>query len=499
VSDSAEAPALYTTREGVLVTLALIAVIGVQLVAVDAQYLFSKYFWIDELCTYAAVADPDLAHMLQGMRGGMDTMPTFNLIARALSAFIAPSEVYLRGVAFGSVVLALSGVYAGLRRSVPPVVALTAVFVVWAHPLSRAHAFDARPYGPYLAASVWFCYWVDRRQTSPDRRTALALAATSLALCSIHVFGGLVWAIVLVAAGIVFRRWRPLWPALLGPVPVPALWMLAVQPQRDAVAIPTWEPAFTWARAAEMGETVLLPGFIGIVFLAIWGVLCVQRVFTPRVLRPDMGPPATPLLLLTSLSLLVPLIVLLSLLFQPTLTHRYAIPAVAALAPAVAYGVMRLPRWGCAVILAVLLVSTTYGLRRNAIQARWEDQQTDAVANAIRELPADRQVVFEVAHVIAVVWHYSPDLRSRVALLDFETGQVPNATRLRMVSRDLARIYNRFYAWPPLVSWEALRSSPEFYFSPDVRAYLQPIAAEMRYPGFTITPVNPLIRKATRR
>jgi len=40
-----------TLREGMLATVAMLALIAVQLVAITGLYLFSKYFWVDELGT----------------------------------------------------------------------------------------------------------------------------------------------------------------------------------------------------------------------------------------------------------------------------------------------------------------------------------------------------------------------------------------------------------------------------------------------------------------
>ena len=493
-------PAPCTLREGILVTVGLLALIALQLVVGGAGNLFSRHLWVDELYSYAVVADPSLWHALQAIHGGIDSMPTYQLILRALSVVTGPTEIFFRTVSLLSIVLALGGVYVLLRRSVAPLVALTAVLVVWAHPLSLTHAFDARFHGPFLAASVWFCFWVDRRQSIPDRRgAALGLALAALLLCSIHVFGIVVWAIVLTTAALVFRSWRRLWPALIGPVAVPMLWILALGPQRATITIPTWEAPFSRARAVEMAEFVLLPEYLPIVFLMMWGVLSLRRVFTEQPPRAGADPPAPSLILLTSLSVLVPVLVIMSKVIQPTLTPRYAIPAIAALAPAVAYGLARLPRWGAVPILLVLLYTSGNSLEGNAKDARRQDQRTAAVSQAVREIPDNQPVVFEVTHELAVVWHYAPDIRSRLVLLDFEHGQVPNPTRLRIVSRDLARAYARFYPAPQLVSWNTLQSSPEFYLAPDGRAHMEPPTAESRYPGFSIARVNAFVAKATRR
>jgi len=266
------------------------------------------------------------------------------------------------------------------------------------------------------------------------------------------------------------------------------------------VTVTTWEDPFSWSRAADTAGFVFLPYFFASVMLVIWVLYCAGAIRNRREAAPSAAPaaPTPPELLLTSLGLLVPALIAVSLLIQPTLTPRYSIAAVAALAAPVAYMTARLPRWGTVVVLSVLLVASTVILRRNANQARWQDGQTDAVIASIRELPADAQVVFEVSHVLEIVWRYAPDLRSRIALIDFESGQLPDASRMRIVSRDLARAFRRYFDGPSHVPWSQLATAPQFYFAPDGRAYTRPPGAG-RYPGFELTPVNRHVTKATRR
>ena len=488
-------------REGVLVAAGLAAMVGLQLVAIDGVYLFSKYFWIDELYTYAVVSDPNLAHALGAIRGGIDNMPVNALLMRALGAVAGnPAEVFLRSYALGFMVLAMTGIYVLLRRAVPVPAALAGVLAVWAHPLIQGHAFDARFYGPFMAASVWFCFAVDRRLTSPHvRRTAIGLALAALALCAIHLFGIIVWGIVVAASVLVFRRVRPLWPALAGPPLLPLIWWLVLAPHRAVITVPTWENPFSWSEFADTARFVLLPDYLTATFLLMWGVLCIGWILAQR---PENAPPApipSPVfMLLTSLGLLVPAVAGVSLLIQPALTPRYSMVAIAALAPLVAWSVARLPRWGAVLIIALLMAVSTNGLRRHAVQARWQDQQIQSVAAAVRQLPGEAPVVFEVTHVVDVIWRYAPDLRSRVVLLDFETGDVPQSSPLRIVSRDLARLYRRLYEAPRHVTWSELRSSPSFYLAPDRRAYSVQPGAKDRYPGFTITPLGPHLAVASR-
>ena len=489
------------TRERILAALMLLVLVVLQLAAIDGFYLLSKYFWIDELYTYAVVADPSLAHALRAIEDGIDNMPVNALLMRVVGAFVTnPAEVFLRSYSLGFMMLALIGVYVLLRRAVSPLAAVAGALTVWAHPLTLAHAFDARFYAPFMAASVWFCFVVDRRLTLPlSWRTGAGLALAALGLCAIHMFGILVWGIVLAACVLVFRRVRPLWPALAGPAVLPVLWWLVLGTHRAVITVPTWENPFSWSRVAETARFVLLPDYVTATLLLIWGVACIRLILAQRPEEAPASPPAPSFLLLTSLVLLLPAVVVVSLLVQPALTPRYSMVAIAALAPPVAWSAARLPRWGTVLIIAVLIAVSTNGLRRHAIQARWQDQQIQSVIAAVRDLPGDDPVVFEVTHVLDVIWRYAPDLRSRVVLLDFETSDVPGSSQLRIVSRDLARLYRTLYEAPRYVRWSELRSSTSFYLAPDRRAYSAQPSAEDRYPDFTIAPLGPHLAVASRR
>src|SRR5262249_14970322 len=52
-------------KEIAVVAAGLAALVAVQLVLANALSLFHAHFWLDELFTYAIVADPDVPHSLQ--------------------------------------------------------------------------------------------------------------------------------------------------------------------------------------------------------------------------------------------------------------------------------------------------------------------------------------------------------------------------------------------------------------------------------------------------
>ena len=320
-------------REVLLVALGLAVAFAAQLTLVDGWYLLSRRFWIDELSTYELVAAPSLTQALRAVHGGIDSMPAYAILMRLPAVLVGdPSEFFLRSGSLGFILLAAVGVYTLLRQSVSRPAALAGALAVWAHPLALNQAFDARFHGPFLAASVWFCLAVHRRHTvSPGRGGAIALALAAIALCAIHLFGVIVWAIVLGTSALVFRHWRSLWPALVGPTVLPAMWWLALGPQRRTVTVTSWEDPFSWSRAADTTGFVLLPVFFTSLMLLIWAVIAAESIRTRReAVAPHTVSPAE--ILLTSLGLLVPALIAVSLVIQPTLTPRYAIAAVAALA-----------------------------------------------------------------------------------------------------------------------------------------------------------------------
>src|SRR4051794_21359055 len=143
-----------------IVTAALAALLTLQLVLTDSLSLFRSHFWLDELFTFAIVSDPQLPHAMQALAGGVDTNPPcFHLLLRAFCGLVGGEpETAFRAFALLSMSLALVGIYLILREVFPPLAALAGVLAVWCHPLILRHAFEARSYGPLLAALVWYTY-----------------------------------------------------------------------------------------------------------------------------------------------------------------------------------------------------------------------------------------------------------------------------------------------------------------------------------------------------
>jgi hypothetical protein len=506
-----------------LVALGLVLFLGLQLLLADAFYLFYRPFWLDELYTYTLVTDPDVGHSLEALAGGVETHPpTLYFLLRAYTFVAGTSETAFRSLAFLAMLLTLAGVYLTLRHTYALLPTLTAVLVLWCHPLVVQHAFEARFYGVWMAVVVWFAYFLARAGTltpsvgqafQPDvganevrlesltyevgtpRRNNLWLAVCAVLLCTIHYFGvitlGLIVAGELLArrqAGA--RRWPGMVAVLAGPVALAACVPLLLS-QKGALTVTTWADPATPASAVEFLTRLFLlpPFFYPILVIVGWSLLAglAARRHRPSDLVRFPARHAG----LTSLALLPLVLILFSFLVQPVLVSRYALPAVAGLAPIVAAFAARLGWAGNLGFCVLLAAISTLGLHTEVQEQRRREAHTQELVQAIRTTPTSVPVLFEVAHQLYVICHYEPELAARCYFLDFEEGQLKSVSRFRVFNRDLARRYASFYGQPRLLPWETARTMPGCYLVPDLEEgqKLSP-EARHRYPGFVLRQVE---------
>src|SRR5438093_187083 len=92
-------------REIALLTGGLLLSFAAMIGCANAAYLFARHFWIDEIFTFALVADPDPVHALGALAGGVDmNPPTLYLLLRGLTLLTGgPGEVAFRVFAAGSI------------------------------------------------------------------------------------------------------------------------------------------------------------------------------------------------------------------------------------------------------------------------------------------------------------------------------------------------------------------------------------------------------------
>jgi hypothetical protein len=481
-----------TAAETTLAAAILGLVFTSQLVVSRSFSLFTRHFWVDEIFTYTLVSDPDVGHSMCATAAGFDTNPPgLQLLLRGFAFLTGTAgEVTLRSFALLSVVVALLGIYVLIRQVYTPLAAFAAALVVGVHPLVLLHAFEARYYGPWLAAIIWFAYFLDRSRAFPGRWFAnLMLAICAVLVCTIHYFGVITLGLVL-GFELLFHpaaqtlRWPGLWLTALGPIALAACAPFLLS-QRSGYTVPTWVSDPT----PDMVVTfilVLFPRYLGAVLGAAW----LSQLFPGKggrdCLDTESGGRPAVLAGLTGLILLPLILLVFSYAVLPVLVDRYALPAVAGLAPAVAFAVSRTSRfWASALCGFLVLLGTHHmGALRGWYDQR--DQQTAELMDALRRHTAGEPVLFESSHELYVVCRYAPDLAPRCYALDFKEGQLGHIDAFRLFLRDAVRMYARFYPEPALMTWDVARTLPKLYLVAQGGTHLESDAGpEKRYPGFT--------------
>jgi hypothetical protein len=271
------------------------------------------------------------------------------------------------------------------------------------------------------------------------------------------------WGLVL-AGAFLFRpkpgasRWAGLLPALAGPAALLACLPLLLG-QRRATTVPTWVagPSPETLRHFALG-LLPVPTLIGVG--ALVATLVAGR-FLARRSRPTetSGLEWGTLASLAALALLPAVLVAFSYALQSVLVHRYALPALLALAPLTAVVTPRLPRLLTLALLLLLLFGALVALRSEAASFRARDRRADELIAALRQA-TDGPILFERADEVYLVSHAAPDLQARCFLLD---GPAEQMTRARVFMRDLARRYAASYHRPGLMTPEAFLALPRRY------------------------------------
>ena len=527
-TENEESPRNVTVRETLTVVLGLVALAAVQLCLTASFSLFDRYLWLDEIHTHLLVTDPELTHAAAALAGGADfNPPGLYLMLRGLDVFTGGGPISWRAAAVGSVLAALLGIYLLVRHAAGRAAAAIAVIVVWSHPLVVFQAFEARFYAPWLAAVVWLAYSLarySREEAGPFWR--IAVAACSVAVCLIHYFG--VISLVLVTAAHLAFNWRstrdPL--RLLAALSAGPAALLACIPlylgQRGSLTVPTWMPDPTWQSTLGFLHGLFLFPILALMIVAAGryfssgaefppesmplparkhtnpkrkrgrqvlsslalrvGVRCVkldgERYISGR-LRPLAG--------LTGLLALPAVLIALSYAAQPAMMGRYALPAIAAVAPVAALmarGIDR-PRWSVVCVVLLLLGSCNLAGVRQYMQTR--DADWDQLAAWLASDHPHVPVLFELRDDLYPMCQIAPSLAGEFYFHDFPDAAPGWQTRRFTVERDVARNHHRLYGWPQLLTPDDLNRLGRIYY---VASRPDPARVTQQFPGFNVRRVR---------
>lgn len=480
----------------------LVVLVAVQLTVARAHYLFKRHFWADELTTYTIAADRDIWHSIEAQRDGVDTnTPMYYFLVRAFTLPLGGAdEVSLRLFALVSVLTGLGGIYFCLRLSYPSLVSFAGMLAVWCHPLVSKHAFEARFYAPWFAATIWFAYLLVRARTSSRLNLKVLLGVCSVLVCTLHYFG-IITLVLVTAAELFFRgpvgraRWNGLLAASCGVLP-----LLACTPfllgQRSALTVATWIDPPSWYSSQSFLRSLLVPDNVAVLILLLW----LANLFGPRRALAEWRESQGDLTLLAGLTglLLLPLaLIVMSYILQPVLVPRYALPAVAALAPAAAFALSRKARGWIVLACVWFVLLNMVSLRELLGQAHKQDNVTAQLAETIRRQTEGDLVAFESSHPLWVLYRYAPDVRNRCFFMNFEPQDLSGAHHsVGLFMRDITRRCAQHYHWPALVSLQSLRARPRFYVVVDTGKW---IWLEDAFPDFSVRPLTNNLVALTRK
>ena len=489
----------------------LLAIIAGSLLVVGGSVLFSRPLWLDEHHTRLLASGGSWTDIFSQVTQGSDfNPPTFFLLQRAFSALGGGADnVSLRMLALVSVWLTLVVVYVILRKDFGRIAGFAGALALWAHPFVMYHAFDARFYGPMLLFTASFAFFASRCLADDDTNSMAVKVGTGLTaalLCTIHYFGIISWMIVLVAAGATLLRRGGLklsrvWPAMAGPAALLACAPIYLE-QRTLLSVPTWVPKVSMTQLRNVLDALFIARPLVVLLLFLIALLIVRETLTQRP-SPDTRTPSAATTALVALAF-VPLVILVfSIVVQPSMIARYMIPAVLLWAPVIAWGVDRMPertRLGAVMLLGLGSAASLRGVVATSRESVFELRGDSAAVAPL--LQDGKTVVVSSRHVLyKLATSFPPDARLR--FFDFDndetkrlfgndafTSRRPNEY---IIERDVARIHHSVHGFPSLVSSAELRSVPEFYVFHD-NARTSDIVRQMM-PMKSVIRIGPKIQK----
>jgi hypothetical protein len=463
---------------------ALAVMVTVQLAVTRMTFLLYHPLWLDECLTQLLATDPSFTHALSAIRGGVETNPpTLYFFLWPVAKVIGGDVVMLRGFAGASMLLALVGVYAICRRFFDRIPSIIGMLVVAAHPIVIAMMFEARFYGPWLAAASWFAYAMMIETTDANRtRVSIVRCILAILLATVHWFGVISLCLIGVTDLWMHREaLRREWSRAL-PLACGVLATLACLPfylgQRRGLTVPTWmEPVKLRNIAGLFRHIMFVAAMLPFVFYIAWrSVVKADRPIATRALLRDLAP-------LLSLLIFPVIIAVFSLLVQPAIQDRYVIVAVAPLAVIIAAlaatGSARFgKRWlDLAMIVGLTCIGAAefHGFDQGPIKiqglkyfADIADARFGNSTTLVRET-LDRKdkplpIVFWQRREQYPVIHIDEQLADVTAVLDFEGGRRPDLSDRTVYERDMNRRVNRFYPQYKLITIEQLRAMRRFIF-----------------------------------
>jgi hypothetical protein len=461
-------------RELWIVAAAVLALLLVPLLQPSIGPLLTRPLWLDELHTWLLSRDLPSLSLVRRLQAGADFNPPLLFLVDSLLLRVLPwlpAQVTLRLTSVVAVVGTVVWLYRIHRSRLGVLPSIAGALAPLAHSTLHAQLFEARFYAPWLLLTVAVAWALQGVVEHPRSRPRFALLVLlSAATCLIHYFG--VISLACLALGVAVqqrapaRLWRPALGLALGAIAL-AAWLPVYAAQRRVLSVSTWVTVTTPETAYKYLETFLgYPAFAGV--LALLGLVGLRRES-----RAERGEPSVAHAALLGLLALPIVLVVFSIVVQPSLVPRYALPAVAGGSCLVALAAARLPR--PLPLLVVLMLLATHGIqmRRRARMAREFTRVVAMGVAAVNRVADDPRAVLSLDRGILYPTALSAANRnSRLAFVVIPTdsirrypGPMWNDTpEFNIVERDAAIAHHRAIGFPTLLPLEQLRAMPSFYF-----------------------------------
>jgi len=473
------APRETSWRELAVVALGLAIVTRAFLFLTDGGALFTRPLWTDELHTTLLAGRATPWAIISDLANGADYGPPLlhfgAWMLRVAAGSLSP--ILLRVTSLLCVWGALLLVYAVLRRHFERAASVAGIVAVASHSLVVAHSFEGRFYGPWLLCAAFFAWSLS---LPAGRRRSITLAIAAVCLATIHWYGIVSLGIMVAAAVLSYgRRWREglraVAPAAAGLAALVACLPL-VMGQRHALTVNTWVPEFSLAQLDSLSRiywTAMLPVLAAVLFIAR-ALYAARRNNEEVVAGAFVAPLRDPgVVALMALALMPLALAAMSLLGQPSMWPRYALPAVLAWAPFVALVLESLGRWATRAFIAIAVVVWFTNFTREAQYKRnfavgVQRQQLALAQAASLRVP----VVFQSMHAMYSAASADWNHRTETSFLELPDstmeavfprgGRFDALNKALRVERDVARVHSRRFGFPRLTSQASLDTTSRF-------------------------------------
>lgn len=438
---------------------------------VHGGILFTEPLLIDEYHTVFLAEKGSLFRSIADLAAGSDfNPPLLFVIERAigrLTGGITPMS--LRVTSFATVWLGMVVAFSALRRLMPPSAAFVGAFSIWSNSVIAGLAFEGRFYGPWLlfcALVILTVSWDAERDTS--RRRDIALAVSSVCVCTIHWFG--IFSLLLIAIGAAAwtrssgKSYRRLVPIIAGPIALVICIPIFVG-QRAALTEKTWIAPLRPYQVREMLEAYLTakPILIALLLMAVWIAWTrARRTFSTSGFR-AVAFGSLPF----TLMLLLPLILtVFSALIQPAMLVRYATPASLAGAAILGLAAVPVALPGRILLLALLFFFSVRTLDARAYEAAIYKSQIDAERERVAPQLDSGRVLMVARRSTLYPLAAATSRPSQLVYPDFtdSIARSRNFSASMIIDRDVARVHHRLYGFPALASIDPRERKSDLYF-----------------------------------